>query len=215
MKRRKAKKRIIAVFAVLVSVSLVFLCLFEWRARPIIKKVAASQAENKVNNIIEDAIVRVIEENNITYSSLVDVEKDSAGRVSTVQADTISMNVLKSKISREVSKDILELDSKEIKIPVGTIIGASFLSGKGPRIKTDVTLASNINTVITNKFSSAGINQTLHEIIVIITATVYVIMPHSRTTAEVNVNFCVAQTVIIGAVPETFAEFEKTGEKND
>lgn len=212
MKPKKKQKILSAFLCFSFALAVAIFALFEWRARPVIREVAASQAENVVTNTIEDAIVRVVEENNVTYSSLVDVEKDTLGRVSTVKADTIRMNVLKSKIGREVSKDILETDSKAISIPVGTIIGVSFLSGKGPRIKTEVTLASNINTTITNKFTSAGINQTLHEIIVNISATVYVIMPRSKTTAEVNTDFCIAQTVIIGTVPDTFADFYKQGE---
>lgn len=182
-------------------------------ALPVFKEVAGSQAENMVNNAIEDAITRVLKENNITYSSLVDIEKDSTGRVSTVKADTIKMNELKSDISRAVSSEIGELDSRTIQIPIGTVIGISALSGKGPRLKTEVTIASNVNLSIDNKFTSAGINQTLHEIIVNISATVYVIMPYTRTTEQVETNFCVAQTVIIGTVPETFADFQNQGKE--
>lgn len=189
------------------------MCAVEVMALPIFREVAGSQAENMVNNAIEDAITRVLGENNITYSSLVDIEKDSTGRVSTVKADTIKMNELKSDISRAVSEEIAELDSRQIQIPIGTIIGISVLSGKGPRLKTEATIASNVNLSIDNKFTSAGINQTLHEIIVNINATIYVIMPYTRTTEQVETNFCVAQTVIIGTVPETFADFQNQSEE--
>ena len=64
------------------------------------------------------------------------------------------------------SKDILEIDSREISIPLGTILGISALSGKGPKIKTTVTLASNVTSTINNSFTSTGINQTMHEIYV-------------------------------------------------
>lgn len=211
MKKSKRGKRILSTVCFLTAAVIAAAAFFEYRAIPIITGVAVSQAENVVNNVIESSIVRVIEENKITYSSLVCIEKDNAGRVSTVKADTINMNVLKSKISREISNEILEIDNKEIKIPIGTIIGTSFLSGKGPKIKTEVTLSSNFNTAVSNKFTSAGINQTAHEIIVTVSATVYVIMPRSIATAQVSTDFCIAQTVIIGTVPEAFAEFEKSG----
>ena len=66
-----------------------------------------------------------------------------------------------------------------------------------------------------NTFTSAGINQTLHEIFVNVNATIYVIMPKNSATAEVNSNYCIAQTVIIGTVPETFADFQNKGEQNE
>lgn len=206
------KKITVAVFVVAVSLIIALICTVENRITPVIKDVAAAQAENMANNAIEDAIVQVLSENEITYSSLVDIEKDNRGAVSTVKADTVSMNMLKNKISLAVSEKIQEIDSKKISIPLGTVVGISVFSGKGPLVTTEVTLASNVNLTIGNQFVSAGINQTLHEIIVNIDAVIFVIMPHSSTSAEVHTNFCIAQTVIIGTVPETFADFGKTGD---
>lgn len=177
--------------------------------------MAVAQSENIASEIIENAIVSVLYENDITYSTLVEIEKDESGRVATVKADAVKMNMLKSEIGAEISKDILDTDSREISIPLGTILGVSALSGKGPKIKTTVTLASNVTSTIKNTFTSAGINQTLHEIYVNVNATIYVIMPKNSATAEVNSNYCIAQTVIIGTVPETFADFQNKGEKNE
>ena len=194
---------------------IVGLIFFEIRAKPVIIEVAVAQSENIASSIIESAINSVLYENGITYSSLVDIEKDDSGRVTTVKADTIKMNMLKSEIGAEISNDILETDSREISIPLGTILGISALSGKGPKVKTTVTLASNVTSTIKNTFTSAGINQTLHEIFVNVNATIYVIMPKNSATAEVNSNYCIAQTVIIGTVPETFADFQNKGEQNE
>ncbi len=191
------------------------LIFFEIRAKPVIIEVAVAQSENIASSIIESAIVSVLYENDITYSTLVEIEKDDSGRVATVKADTVKMNMLKSEIGAEISNDILETDSREISIPLGTILGVSALSGKGPKIKTTVTLASNVTSTINNTFTSAGINQTLHEIYVNVNATIYVIMPKNSATAEVNSNYCIAQTVIIGTVPETFADFQNEGEINE
>lgn len=214
-RKNKFKKRVLRIIFVLLLFIIVGLIFFEIRAKPVIIEVAVAQSENIASSIIESAINSVLYENGITYSSLVDIEKDDSGRVTTVKADTIKMNMLKSEIGAEISNDILETDSREISIPLGTILGISALSGKGPKIKTTVTLASNVTSTIKNTFTSAGINQTLHEIFVNVNATIYVIMPKNSATAEVNSNYCIAQTVIIGTVPETFADFQNKGEQNE
>ena len=214
-RKHKLKKRVLKIIFVLLLFIIVGLIFFEIRAKPVIIEVAVAQSENIASSIIESAINSVLYENGITYSSLVDIEKDDSGRVTTVKADTIKMNMLKSEIGAEISNDILETDSREISIPLGTILGISALSGKGPKIKTTVTLASNVTSTIKNTFTSAGINQTLHEIFVNVNATIYVIMPKNSATAEVNSNYCIAQTVIIGTVPETFADFQNKGEQNE
>ncbi len=214
-KKRKFKKRALKLIFCLLIISIIGLIFFETRAKPVIIEVAVAQSENIASAIIENAIISVLYENGITYSSLVDIEKDDGGRVTTVKADTIKMNMLKSEIGSEISSEILETDSREISIPLGTIIGISALSGKGPKIKTTVTLTSNVTSTINNTFTSAGINQTLHEIFVNVNATIYVVMPKNTATAEVNTNYCIAQTVIIGTVPETFADFQNKGETNE
>lgn len=160
-------------------------------------------------NVIENCIIKVLNENEITYSSLVTIQKDENGKIASIETDIVKMNLVKSEISRVISEEILELDSKEISIPIGTIIGTSMLSGKGPKIKTEVTLSSNVSVAVDNNFVSTGINQTLHEIVINIDADIFVIMPRNNTSTQVNTNFCIAQTVIVGDVPETFADFQK------
>ena len=214
-KSRKHKKRFLRIIFVLLLILVAGLIFFEIRAKPVIIEMAVAQSENIASEIIENAIVSVLYENDITYSTMVEIEKDANGRVATVKADAVKMNMLKSKIGAEISKDILDTDSREISIPLGTILGVSALSGKGPKIKTTVTLASNVTSTINNSFTSTGINQTMHEIYVNVNATIYVIMPKNSASAEVNSNYCIAQTVIIGTVPETFADFQNKGEKNE
>lgn len=209
---KKARRNIVLfrfMICFLLCVSLCFICAYEVRARPVIKDVAASQAESMAVNVIENCIIKVLNENEITYSSLVTIQKDENGKIASIETDIVKMNLVKSEISRVISEEILELDSKEISIPIGTIIGTSMLSGKGPKIKTEVTLSSNVSVAVDNNFVSTGINQTLHEIVINIDADIFVIMPRNNTSTQVNTNFCIAQTVIVGDVPETFADFQK------
>lgn len=215
---KKARKRIVLfrfTLCLFFCFSVCFVCMYEVRARPVIKDVASSQAENMAVNVIEKSIIKVLEENEFTYSSLVKIQKDENGKIASIETDIVKMNLVKSEISRVVSEEILELDSKEISIPIGTIIGTSILSGKGPKIKTEVTLSSNVSVSVDNKFISTGINQTLHEIVINIDAAIFVIMPRNNTSTQVNTNFCIAQTVIVGDVPETFADFQNKGETNE
>ncbi|MBR5202127.1 MAG: sporulation protein YunB [Clostridia bacterium] len=212
LKKHNQKKNFLKITLILLFVLLISLIFFEIRAKPVIIEVAVAQSENIASSIIENAIVEVLYKNGITYSTLVEIEKDKQDRVTTVKADTVKMNMLKSEIGSEISNKILDTDSREISIPLGTILGVSALSSKGPKIKTTVTLTSNVTSTINNTFTSAGINQTLHEIYVNVNATIHVVMPKNSATAEVNSNYCIAQTVIIGVVPQTFADFQNKGE---
>ena len=51
---------------------------------------------------------------------------------------------------------------------------------------------------------SAGINQTLHQITLIISADVHFIMPWYRTKGNFETDFLLAETIIVGEVPDAY-----------
>ena len=56
-------------------------------------------------------------------------------------------------------------------------------------------------------FTSAGINQTKHQIILTVDVSVSVLLPGFRTATKVSNSFIVAETVIVGTVPDTYTYF--------
>ena len=87
---------------------------------------------------------------------------------------------------------------------MGTIIGGDFFRGRGPKFHVKFDLASNILSDITSEFEDAGINQTRHKMMLNLTGNVYVIIPGYNTATQVTTSFCIAETVIVGTVPDNF-----------
>ena len=58
-----------------------------------------------------------------------------------------------------------------------------------------------------SKFVSAGINQTKHQIILTVDVYVSILLPGFTTATKVSNSFIVAETVIIGSVPESYTYF--------
>ena len=58
-----------------------------------------------------------------------------------------------------------------------------------------------------NAFTSAGINQTKHQIILTVDVSVSILLPGFRTATKVSNSFIVAETVIVGTVPDTYTYF--------
>ena len=76
--------------------------------------------------------------------------------------------------------------------------------GRGPLIPLKITLAGTVITELQSQFLSAGINQTKHELTLSVKARIFIRMPGYYTTAEITTNFLVAETVIVGEVPDAF-----------
>ena len=70
-----------------------------------------------------------------------------------------------------------------------------------------------VQTEIYNSFQSAGINQTLHQIMLKVTATVSAVIPAYTVTTDVTTNLCIAQTIIVGKVPTAYTDIN--GEQSD
>ena len=63
-----------------------------------------------------------------------------------------------------------------------------------------------------NAFSSAGINQTKHQIILNIDVTVSILLPGFTTATKISNAVTVAETIIVGTVPDTYTYFSTSPE---
>lgn len=176
------------------------------RIRPIVKTMSAYQAKVFSGKVINEAVLNELSKEDITYDKIVTITLNEKGEVTSLQTDIIALNKLRTNIINSVLDSIDEISTQDIKIPIGTLTGVQILSGRGPRIDFDIIPAGYIETKMQNKFDSAGINQTRHQIMLTINLTVTAIIPGYTTSTDVNANFCLAETVIVGSVPEAFTQ---------
>ena len=64
--------------------------------------------------------------------------------------------------------------------------------------------------VVDHQFSSAGINQTRHRILLDVDVHVSILLPGLTTYTKVSNEISVAETVIVGGVPDTYTYFSTT-----
>jgi hypothetical protein len=64
------------------------------------------------------------------------------------------------------------------------------------------------STEFKNSFEATGINQTRHRIIIEANVTVGVLIPGEKTSANIKTDITVAETVIVGSVPDSYTYFE-------
>lgn len=204
---RNSKKVFYKIFVGIMAF-LIIIVLIDAKVRPLIRTIAASQASNLATIAINDSINEIMEENSVTYDDLVTIDHDEQGRVTSVKTDIIKINRLKAAISTRTSQKISQIQNRRIDIPVGSFFGSELLAGRGPRIKIYINLSGNAETQITNKFVSAGINQTIHRIMLDITANIYVVVPGTTSSTQVKTSVCIAETVIVGVVPDTYANLD-------
>lgn len=201
-------KRPIRRFIVIVVLLCVILAVgfFQFRStyQGAICALSETQVKNSTSDLINDAIDRQIETGNIQYDRMVYFEKDINGRITALKTNMSEVNRLKTDVINIINDDILALDTTDLGIPLGSIFLPEFLSGRGPQIPVNILSIRNSEATFSSSFSQAGINQTLHQLIMEISVDVTVLVLGQTNSFTVSSQVVVAQTIIVGNVPDTY-----------
>lgn len=201
-------KRPIRRFIIIVILLCVILAVgfFQFRStyQGAICALSETQVKNSTSDLINDAIDRQIETGNIQYDRMVYFEKDINGRITALKTNMSEVNRLKTDVINIINDDILALDTTDLGIPLGSIFLPEFLSGRGPQIPVNILSIRNSEATFSSSFSQAGINQTLHQLIMEISVDVTVLVLGQTNSFTVSSQVVVAQTIIVGNVPDTY-----------
>ena len=206
MKRMRKSKKICLFLAVITAVSLFTVSYVEKFFAPIIRTMAVSRSEVLLSQEIANEINETMSESGITYGDIISFVLDKDGRINAMTTNIVTANKLKSFLALSILTRITNVDETELNIPVGNLTGISVLAGRGPEMKVKVIPIGSVQTELSSQFVSAGINQTQHRIIMEVTSNVDIILPSETVSTTVSVNVVIAETVIVGSVPDSYAE---------
>jgi sporulation protein YunB len=183
----------------------VSVALYEKKLSPIVTQTAIYTVTDVVTELVNDIIMDKIQSGMLDYDNLVTVEKDSSGNISALITNMANANLLQSMITNEVIQKISDNFTADMRIPLGNIIGGTLFYGRGPLIPVKLKSVTNVSAIFENEFSSAGINQTRHQIKLKISVDVMVLIPGQELVDTVQTGMVIAETVVVGSVPENYA----------
>ena len=201
---RLGLRRFFRAIALLVVLSVAMILFFRARYRSTIQALTQTQVKNSTSDLINDAIDRQIENGNIQYDRIVYFEKDLNGRITAVKTNMSEVNRLKTDILNLINNEILALDTSDLGIPLGSLIFTEIFSGRGPDIPVSILSIRNSDAAFHNSFTEAGINQTLQQLTMDVSVDVTVLVLGRTENFTVSSQVVVAETVIVGQVPDTF-----------
>ena len=172
----------------------------------VIQSLAETQIANTTSDLTNDAIARQIESGDIRYDRIVYFEKDLDGRITALKTNMSEVNRLKTDILNLINDEILALDTMDIGIPLGSLFLPQFFSGKGPHSPVHILSIRNSDATFSSNFSQAGINQTLHQLTMVVSIDVAMLVLGKTSGFTITSEVVVAETVIVGQVPQTFLQ---------
>jgi len=204
---RKAGTRFLIVIFI---VSLIIAMLFEYansQVLPTVTVLAETKARSMAIQIATEVVNQQLAESD--YSDIIYIQKNSQSKVTAIQANIVKLNMLSAEISSAIQNKMGSLDELYVKVPLWNILGNAFFSNQGPEFSVRVIPYGNIDVDYGTEFVSAGINQTRHRIFLEIKSKLIIGLPLVKKETEVVTKIPVAETVIVGDVPGSFADFNK------
>lgn len=189
---------------IIVLISGILLLLLRRKYDEVMVSLTKTQVTNSTSDLINDAIALQMAQGDIQYDRIVYFEKDTAGRITALKTNIGEVNKLKTDTLNIINDQILTNEHSQMGIPLGSLFLPEFLSGKGPQIPVKILSIRNSDATFESSFSQAGINQTMHQLRLCILIDVAVLVLGETVSFTVSSDVVIAETVIVGAVPDTF-----------
>ena len=187
-------------------VLLILLLTLRYKYRNVIFELARISVKNATSDMINNAIDRQVTDGTIAYDRIVFFEKDLDGRITALKTNMSEINHLKTEILSKINDEILTMDTTALGIPLGSLFLPEILSGKGPLIPVQILSIRNSDANFQSYFSQAGINQTLHQLNMEVSIDVSVLVLGQTDSFTMDSQVLVAETVIVGTVPQTLLQ---------
>jgi len=198
-------KRKLIIFSFVAS--FVALCIYiDICLRPVVITVAQYNLQSVINKAVNNAIIMVMEETDYTYDDLVDIVKNYNEEIVSVNYNSLHVNKLRSELVKTTIEQTQKLPAMNVYIPIGNITSIDILQNKGPKLKFKITPSSYVEAEVESVFQNTGINQINHQIFITLKVTANALIPNYSTSIYSENKVCVAETVIIGKVPNTIGE---------
>lgn len=169
--------------------------------RPSIIAISEIKAKQVTTQAINNTIKTKIK-NDIDYEDLIFVHYDNEGKVTLMQANTMLMNSVASEVALEVQNELKQISESTIKVPLNNAFNTDLI--RLPSINIQIIPQGSVIVDFATEFESTGINQTRHRVYIIVTTDVKLIVPLVSENITITTNIPIAETIIVGEVPEQY-----------
>lgn len=177
--------------------------LTESALRPVLAAAARYQVRSQVTAAVEQWAARDLQERGVDYSDFVTITRNEAGEITALSADMARLNLLRAELSAHLLER-LEDSQLELTVPVGSLLPLEPTWARGPELHLRALALGTASAEFESEFTSAGINQTRHRLWLELSVPVTVLLPGGGEELTVDSRLCVAETVIVGQVPQTW-----------
>ena len=208
VKRRRLIRRMLLCMLLLAGLFFVI----ERNFKPLVFSLAEARSAAMASQVLSGALAEAVGDG-VRYEDLVNVKMDNSGQVALLSADTMAMNRLAARADDAARRRLSNMSSERVMVPLGAVLGTTLFAGSGPGVPVSIVPIGSIFTDFATEFEACGINQTRHKVYLQVTANIRIVIPTGAKTTQVSANMLVAESIIVGRVPEGFVGYDLTEEE--
>lgn len=194
--------KLIGVAAVLLGLALIITAV----VRPNVRRICEYNTKSVTLGLIDNAINRRLDYlgESTEYNRLIRLTYTEGGQVASIESNTALINRIKSDMLTEINNSLKSGFKQSVQMSAGTLSGLSVFHGMGPNVSLKIEPKGYADAVFISEFTDAGLNQTLHRLILRTNVNVTAYIPLYSMETKVSGDFLIAETIIVGDVPESF-----------
>ncbi len=200
-KRRRIPHLWMRVLALCLAVFCAFL-LLEQHIRPNLRAVIEYESNRYAITAFNDALTAHLAQSPDIYQNLYSVVWDADDIPTSVVSNSYEINVLRSELTQQIFKSLLETKSAVYSFHLGRLTGIQMFAAAGPVITLAMEPESYIITEVYHTLEEAGDNQTLLSVYVKATVQINVSMAGYLQSVTVENEMLVWQNLLLGRVPD-------------
>lgn len=194
--------------AVAVAVAFFLIRGTEERLGPNLALLARIQIHNQVSALLEETVTESLTQNQVDYGELVTIQRDASGSITALTTDSAALNLLRTRLVSQILEALKSASATTVRIPVGSLLGGELTWARGPALTVRAVSAGTVSAQFESEFSSAGVNQTIHRLELALSVPMTILLPGGGVEETVELRLPVAETVIVGQVPNAYLQTE-------
>ncbi len=204
---KRHRKIILPAVAVFLLVAAGLFIFVEIRIKSVRDELSVLEANSVASSALTAGLEKALTDYQLDYDDIVSFTYDSQGNIKSLSTDIITLNTLGSEIGTNTDKYINNIGIYEVSLPFTSLFGGQLFSGIGPDISFYITMRGLTSTSFENRFEAAGVNQTRHQIFLKVAIKTNIIFRGEVRIVDYESEICIAESIIVGVTPSTFANF--------
>ncbi len=208
------RRRLRRAVCLLLAGTLILSAFLEFAVKRQLSDVIAAGMKTVAQQSMNEAVSRYLADHPEAGEGLTRPRYDDSGAVTSILSDPAAINRLKANVAL-LSQQLIDdrCADEGVTVPLGSFSGFVLLADVGPDIRLDIDSRCTASCSLRSAFDSAGMNQTLHHVILTIEADIVVYNPIKlSSTIHTSADFEIAQTVIVGDAPSYGGYFPYQGQ---